>query len=304
MNGSRNEWGRLRRIMVGSATGANWPSRDPVFSQEFQHTQWQHSPVPQGPVAAHVIEEANQDLDALAGILGQLDVQVVRPKDNDFAATDGMYNYCPRDRVLIDGTRAIDVAMMYPCRDQEIEFIQPFLEDFELITMPRGQGLVLDAANICRFGDDWLFLQSRSGNRAALEWLRAQLPDRRIHACSFYGGVHIDSTVIALREGLVMLNASRVQPEYLPDFLQSWDKIWIEDCVERDFYQYPYASKWIGMNILSVDDRTVIVDEIQTDILILLERRGFTVIPTPMRQSRTLGGGLHCVTLDLWRQHE
>jgi N-dimethylarginine dimethylaminohydrolase len=33
-----------------------------------------------------------------------------------------------------------------------------------------------------------------------------------------------------------------------------------------------------------------------------LETRNMTVIPLRLRQSRTLGGGFHCVTLDLVRK--
>ena len=31
---SSNEWGKLKSIVVGSATHANWPSNDPVFALE------------------------------------------------------------------------------------------------------------------------------------------------------------------------------------------------------------------------------------------------------------------------------
>jgi N-dimethylarginine dimethylaminohydrolase len=101
-----------------------------------------------------------------------------------------------------------------------------------------------------------------------------------------------------------MLNASRVTPETCPRVFQDWRKIWIEDCVPQDFYQYPYASRWIGMNCLSISPDTVIVDAAQKDIITKLERARFTVVPMTLRHSRTLGGGHHCVTLDLWRQHD
>jgi N-dimethylarginine dimethylaminohydrolase len=58
------------------------------------------------------------------------------------------------------------------------------------------------------------------------------------------------------------------------------------------------------MNTLSIDPDTVIVDAAQTHIIKTLEQRHFTVIPLTLRHSRTLGGGFHCVTLDLWRQHD
>lgn len=303
---SHNEWDRLREIVVGSAIGANWPSDDPVYARESEKTTWTLSPPPQGPVPDWITYQAEEDLKGLCDILVQAGVHVERPTPMDFITTGGMYNYCPRDRLLIAGETIVDVAMMYPCRDQEIfalEHIWAPDPHRKVITMPRDRGMILDAANICRINDTWLFLESASGNRASYDWLRERFPKINIEICNFYAGVHIDSTIIPLREGLVMLNASRVNEQNCPACLKSWDKIWVEDVVAQDFYLYPYASKWIAMNVLSIDPETVIVDADQTQIITELERRKFTVIPHRLRHSRTLGGGFHCVTLDTWREH-
>jgi len=56
------------------------------------------------------------------------------------------------------------------------------------------------------------------------------------------------------------------------------------------------------MNMLVVDPGTVIVDKHQTNLMNMLELYNFTVIPLELRHSRTLGGGFHCVTLDLVRE--
>lgn len=301
---SRNEWDPLEAIVVGSATGAHWPSEDPVFAQESSKTAWTETPVPRGSVPQWIVEEANHELDLLAKIIREYGAQVYRPEDRDFSATGGMYNYCPRDRLLIAGSTVVDVAMMYPCRDQEIQCLESVLQGADILRMPRDQHMVLDAANVCRLNEDWLFLESFSGNRAAYRWLCEQFPGINIESCNFYSGVHIDSTIVPLREGLVMLNASRVTEHNLPRCLSRWDKIWIHDVVAQDFYQYPYASKWIGMNMLVLDPGTVIVDAAQTEIITLLESRKFTVIPMTLSHSRTLGGGFHCTTLDVRRKHE
>ena len=301
---SYNEWDRLKSVIVGSATYANWPSTDPVFARESERTTWHETPVPSGDVPQWIVDEANEDLQDLVEILEQAGVEVLRPTDMDFVALNGMYNYCPRDRLLIAGDTIVDPAMMYPCRDQEAHAYEFLLShDHRCLTMPRDAGMILDAANICRLNDTWLFLESDSGNRAAAVWLQAQFPDVNIEICNFYAGVHIDSTITPLREGLVALNASRVTPENCPRVLENWDKIWVNDVVAQDFYQYPYASRWIAMNMLSIDPDTVIVDRAQTQLITTLEQRGITVIPHCLRHSRTLGGGFHCVTLDLWRQH-
>jgi glycine amidinotransferase/scyllo-inosamine-4-phosphate amidinotransferase 1 len=76
----------------------------------------------------------------------------------------------------------------------------------------------------------------------------------------------------------------------------------VDDVVPQEFYQYPYASKWIALNMLSINADTVIVDAAQAKLIQTLENHGLTVIPHTLRHSRTLGGGFHCVTLDLVRE--
>ena len=308
MINSYNEWDPLEEIVVGSATYANWPGTDPIFAKESVKTTWTETPVPSGPVPQWIIDEANEDLDALADTLTKLGVTVRRPTEMNFQESGGMYNYCPRDRLLIAGSTVIDTAMMYPCRDQEIQALDFVIKDAEqVLTMPKNSGHVLDAANILRLGKDkYLFLESTSGNKLAWYWLLTNLPTTTsMEICNFYSGVHIDSTIVPLREGLVLLNASRVNKINCPHVFDDWEKIWVTDdqIVAQDFYQYPYASKWIGLNMLVVDPNTVIVDAAQHDLIEMLARKNFTVIPRTLRHSRTLGGGFHCVTLDLRRRH-
>ena len=304
---SFDEWSPLKEIIVGSATGARWLDDDPVWQKEREKTTWTETTPPSGTVPQWIVDETNEDLQGLVDILVQAGVTVHRPAPMDFRIYGGMYNYCPRDRLLIAGSTIVDTAMMYPGRDAEIfalEEVWRINPHRIMITMPRDQDMICDAANVCRLGDHWLFLQSASGNRRAYDWLCENFPHVRIELCNFYAGVHIDSTVVPLREGLVMLNAGRVSEQTVPHCLKSWDKIWVEDVVARDFYQYPYASKWIGMNTLSIDPQTVIVDRLQTQLIKQIERHNITVIPHELRHSRTLGGGFHCVTLDTWREND
>jgi len=298
-----NEWDPLKKIVVGEATYANWPVHDPVFSLESQKTTWTETPVPSGPVPQWIIDEANEDLDILAKTLSSLGAEVLRPNTFNFQSHDGMYNYCPRDRLLVYGSNIVDTAMMYPCRDMELQCYHDIIQQAEhFVSMPRNRGIILDAANVLRLNDTLLMLESASGNKEAYEWLIDKFADTKIERCNFYSGVHIDSTIVALREGLVMLNASRVNPNTVPKIFETWDKIWVDDVVAQGFHEYPYASKWIAMNMLSVDPHTVICDRHQTKLIQILESHKFTVIPLELRHSRTLGGGFHCVTLDLHRE--
>jgi scyllo-inosamine-4-phosphate amidinotransferase 1 len=303
MINSCNEWDPLEEVVVGIADHANWPSTDPVFAEEASKTLWTETPVPSGPVPQWIIDEANEDLNALANTLVQFGATVRRPEPMNFVLCQGMYNYCPRDRLLVAGDTIVDVNMMYPSRNQEIQALTKVIDHARVIAMPRDQGMVLDAANICRLGDTWLFLESYSGNRAAYNWLCNQFPTINIELCNFYAGVHIDSTIVPLREGLVLLNGHRVNESNCPRAFDNWNKLYVDEVVAQGFYQYPYASKWIALNMLVLDPHTVIVDRHQTHLIKLLESHQFTVIPLELRHSRTLGGGFHCVTLDTRRKH-
>jgi len=300
---SRNEWDPLKEVIVGRADYANWPSDDPVFAQEASKTLWTETPVPSGPVPQWIVDEANEDLDILAKACRDYGAVVHRPQPYNYVERKGMYGYCPRDRVLIAGKKVVDVSMMYPCRNQEFKSLEHAWVGFDPLIMPKNSDMILDAANICRLGDTWLFLQSYSGNLSAYNWLCEQFPDINIELCNFYAGVHIDSTVVPLREGLVLLNGNRVNESNCPRVFDNWQKIYVSDVVEQGFYQYPYASKWIALNMLVLDPHTIIVDRHQTHLIKTLEQHRFTVIPLELRHSRTLGGGFHCVTLDTWRTH-
>ena len=303
MISSWNEWDKLEEVVVGIADYANWPSTDPVFAEESKKTLWTETPVPSGPVPPWIVDEANEDLNQLANTLVQYGATVRRPEPMNFVKTHGMYNYCPRDRLLVAGDTVVDVSMMYPCRNQESRALRKITEGAKILEMPKDTGMILDAANICRLGDTWLFLESYSGNRAAYQWLQHRFPNINIELCNFYAGVHIDSTIVPLREGLVLLNGHRVNKANCPQAFNGWEKIYATDVVAQGFYNYPYASKWIALNMLVLDPHTVIVDRHQTQLIQTLEKHKFTVIPLELRHSRTLGGGFHCVTLDTRRTH-
>jgi hypothetical protein len=177
MINTRNEWDPLEAIIVGSASHANWPTSDPVFAEEGKKTTWTETPVPSGPVSQDIIDQANRELDTLSETLIRYGATVYRPQPMNFVETQGMYNYCPRDRLLVWGDTVVDVNMMYPCRNQEINNYSRLLSDARnILTMPRDQDMVLDAANVCRLGDTWLYLESIRAIVLAYEWLCEQFP--------------------------------------------------------------------------------------------------------------------------------
>lgn len=188
--------------------------------------------------------------------------------------------------------------------------------------------IVFEAANTVRMGRDLLYLVSSSGNYKSAKWLQSVLgEDYRVHTTDdIYRSSHIDSTVLCLRPGLVLLNSTRVNERNLPKLFDKWDKLYFSDVAptsdaELDFQKNvrdrlakeieslgfetnlnEMSSPWVGMNLLSLDPSTVVVDERQTNLIRLLEQRQFTVVPVRMRHIYTQGGGIHCATLDTVRE--
>lgn len=331
---SNNEYDKLVSCVVGDATGAQFPKLDEIFLYNQQVTNWKETPLPSGMFPDEIIDQANEDLDNLSKTLMTKGVKVYRPKDLDHEfkvttyhwTTDGMYNYCPRDVLLVVGDTVIECPMVYRSRQMEAEAYWHIrnraIEDgARWLAAPRPRLLTLDnfvldgniilserepmfdAANILRHNNDILYLVSNSGNRLGAKWLQNILGNNyRVHIIdNLYSYAHIDSTISILRDGLVVLNASRVNQDNCPRLFDGWKKIYINDVVPQSFYKYPYASKWIALNMLSIDPNTVIVDKNQIDLIDKLGKCGVEVIPLELRHSRTLGGGFHCVTLDLER---
>ncbi|TJW54871.1 MAG: hypothetical protein E5X59_06335 [Mesorhizobium sp.] len=92
----------------------------------------------------------------------------------------------------------------------------------------------------------------------------------------------------------------------LPKGLQSWDAIIFadEEILNADSKETPLASKYISMNVLSIDPERVIISDQAPQTIRSLEKAGFTPIPTRLRHSRLYTGGFHCATLDIRRDEE
>jgi N-dimethylarginine dimethylaminohydrolase len=164
---------------------------------------------------------------------------------------------------------------------------------------------LFDAANIIRCGRDLFYNVSNTGNRLGAAWLARILgPDYHVHEMAICGD-HVGTTLHVLKPGVLLANAGRLNPDSIPGPLRGWKTLWFDDPQDDGFgFGWPRASTWIGMNILSVDEETVIVPQAQAGLAKLLESAGFTVILVPYRHGRTFGGGFHCCTLDVRRVGE
>jgi N-dimethylarginine dimethylaminohydrolase len=316
---SINEWGQLTKVVVGVADYATIPPLD-ISLRTVNYADLDFlDKIKHGPYPQQIIEEANEDLEIFCNFLNSCGVEVVRPKRDPV----NYYNYCPRDTVIIYGDRAIAAPMSLKARKNEYLHYAHHLDN--IIVAPNYQGddifninclgdpnvLALhntqpkfDAANIIRANNDLLYLVSNSGNHAGASWLQETLPDVKVHLLeNVYSYMHIDSTVAFLREGLMLLNSSRIKDiNVLPEPFRSWDYIMCPEPIDIGHYpDYCHSSTWINVNLLSINPNLVVLEEHQTNLRDILEKYGIECAMLPMRHARTLGGCFHCVTLDLER---
>jgi glycine amidinotransferase len=182
----------------------------------------------------------------------------------------------------------------------------------EVIDSPRnspydvGFEMMFDAAQCLRLGRDIVANVATANHALACDWLERHLEGRvRIHRVHKLSDSHIDSMVLALRPGTLLVRSPAVL-DLLPEPLRHWDVIVPPVPRSEAFPRYEdddliLTSPFIDLNVLSVDPETVLVNEACPELMRELERHHFTVVPVRHRHRRLFGGGFHCFTLDTVR---
>ncbi len=336
---SWNEWDQLEEVIVGNPLNARFPTPD-RSTQLAEFPDRSLAEIPRGPFPQKIIEETEEDLNEFVRVLEDAGVTVRRPDtwqhDAKFSTihweSEGYYNYCPRDIMLVIGDQIIETPNVIRSRAQEtfsyrtllMEYMKsgakwysapkPMLLDslFDVDLdkpTPRDDEPAFDAANVLRFGKDLLYLVSATGNELGGRWLQSILGDEfRIHFLKdVYYGSHIDSTFVALRPGLMLCNPARINDDTLPEIFKQWKVIYsppMENTGNKDadYLSKSIGSDWIDMNAFSINPNLVVVDRDQSALIKLLEKQALDVIPLKLRHSKMMGGGFHCVTLDIRRK--
>ena len=336
---SWNEWDPLEEVIVGNPLNARFPTPD-VSTQLAEFPDRELAQMPRGPFPQRIIEETAEDLNEFVRVLEELAITVKRPDtwahEAEFSTihwvAQGFYNYCPRDIMLVVGDHIIETPTIIRSRAQETFSYRTLLMDYmrsgakwysaprpmlldSLFDVdlnkptPRNDEPAFDAANVLRLGQDLIYQVSATGNEMGGEWLQSILGDKlRVHFLKdVYYGSHIDSTFVALRPGLILCNPARINDESMLGILKQWDVIYSPPMENTDKYGAEYLSKcigsdWIGMNVFSINPNLVVVDQDQKALIKLLETHGLDVIPVKLRHSKMLGGGFHCITLDIRRK--
>lgn len=166
--------------------------------------------------------------------------------------------------------------------------------------------ILFDAADCLRFGHDLFVQECATTNRKGAEWLRRQLPECRVHNVNFGGltwPTHLDAIMYPLRPGLALLSPERKMPAEQRELFEDhgWELVPSATPAHSGPVPGGASSKWLSMNMLNLDEHRVFVEASETHQIEQLKDLGMEAIPVPLRDAYRFGGGLHCSSLDVWR---
>lgn len=172
---------------------------------------------------------------------------------------------------------------------------------------PRYQ-IAFDAANVLKFGKDLVMNVGTQNHELGATWLQGILGgEYRVHPIRLCDS-HIDGHLIPIASGKLLVNEGVMHGHYerLPAELQKWDRIPILD----NGYDFDYPDDHlqlatnVGMsvNVLSLDEKRILIRDTAKLTIEVLEKNRFTPIPVQLRHSELFGGGIHCSTVDVRRE--
>ena len=286
-------------------------------------------------------EAAQRDLDEFVHLLEAEGVKVRRPdpvdqaraySTLDWTSLSGSAQSVPRDVLIVIGNEIIEAPMSWRSRYFEFRSYRTLVREYfrqgagwtaapkpqmtdELYDYEyrRGEGWVttevepvFDAADIARFGRDIFVQRSHVTNEAGIEWLRRHLsPTYNLHAVEFSDerAMHIDATFVPLAPGKLLVNPDRPIRK-LPEMFKKagWEVL---EAPRTTLPPKPHEGnpyRWLHMNMLSLDDKRVIVEKNEEPLIQALKSWGFTPIPCSFRAFYPFGGSFHCATCDVRRR--
>ncbi len=253
-------------------------------------------------------------------------------------ASRGFCVACPRDLFLVVGNEIIETPSCWRSRFFEPYAYRRLFKEYFLkgakwsaaptpelsddlyeegYTIPReGEPMryvinefepVFDAADFFRCGRDLFVTRSNVTNQWGIEWLRRHLGSQyRIHEIESRcrQPMHIDSTLLPLAPGKLLVNPDYIDVSRLPSIFKSWDLLVAPrpDPVPGLMSKVSACSPWTSINVLMLDEKRVIVDKSQVSLIKALKNWGFQPIECAFFNYGPFGGSFHCATLDIRRR--
>ncbi|KAL4901573.1 hypothetical protein BDW74DRAFT_181584 [Aspergillus multicolor] len=332
-----DEWSPLKSIIVGRAGKACFPNAPRQMIEATMSPEHVHLFKPYAPFEEALVAKAEAELDCFAAILKEAGVHVVRPPPGiDWLALGGYTGAMPRDGLMSVGNTLIEACFAWPCRDREIEVAYAgILGDLakdsrvKIVRRPKhtfthsllagdssksgcyvinNSRPAFDTADFMRFGRIILGQLSHVTNQAGVDYVQEHLPTGykiELLEVNDPQAMHIDATILPLREGLLVYHPEKVTEAALRkhQVLAGWDlQAYPFTPIECDDPPSYMSSPWLCLNALVLDGRRIVVEASDQKTAQWLESLGMECVPCAFKHVNSIGGSFHCATVDLVRE--
>lgn len=296
--GIGNEWGPLKKVMVGHGRDMG-PA--PTAADSYDPTSKKHLLEGTYPKA----QDVEAQLDHLADLLSHEGVEVMRPADmaeleQVFARDVGMVI----DDVFIRSRMIAD-------RQAEWEGIAPLLKNTQVSILPDeaelegGDVVVMD--NLIAVGvtrrSELLDLQTSRTNQAGLDFLARTFPNREVWGAELHKddddplrcALHLDCAFMPLGLGQAIV---------CPDAFLDRDQLHtLTDRFDEVINISLQEAALLQSNLLHVAPEVILIDPRFDRLSAILREKGYRLIQCPMNHVGKMGGLFRCATLPLLRSH-
>ncbi|MCP4187067.1 MAG: amidinotransferase [Gammaproteobacteria bacterium] len=322
--GCESDFGTLREAVVGIVEDLTLPpfSNDLAHYNDELRNMLQQSggnPVSIKQALPERYERATNQLDGIVNCFEKHGVKVHRPRP--FSTEERQYlgnlqagwnQLYAADPVFMLGNHFLEVNIRRAYRRKEVfplrDVVLPLIADdmaMHHVAMPHanpwspagsGPGPYLEGGDLLMCGNKDIIVglnDAMCSNQAGFDWLKRYMEPYgyRLHPMQVEGQLLHGLGVMALiREGLLLAYMDSL-PGGLPDVVKDWEVIELS-------YEDTKNFATVG---LSLDQKTYVIDEVNTRVIEELEKRNVTTIPLAAKDIGFFGGDIRCVTLPLAR---
>ena len=171
--------------------------------------------------------------------------------------------------------------------------------------VPDNYVMGIDGAQFLRIGKDVIVNINSYNHWKGYEWLKSFYPESTFHVVHIADN-HIDGAIMSLKPGVFLVNPKYPNiKDIMPDKFKNWTYIYPkEGTYIQQFDNQLASSAGMDINILSIDENTVVSNEAAIGVNDILYKNGFEVITIKLDNGEIFAGGIHCSTLDLVREDE
>ena len=176
---------------------------------------------------------------------------------------------------------------------------------------PSRYEMAIDAAQFLKIGKDVIVNVATYNQYKGFEWVKSFFPESNFYIIKSNDN-HIDGELICLKPGVFLANPNFKQYEQqLPQKFRKWKFLYPNDLTQNidvhgmtDIDIRLASSRGMDINVLSIDEKTVLVNKRAIGVKDILDRNGFDVVEVELDYGEIFAGGIHCSTLDLVRDDD